>query len=97
MVNPFRRYAKVGLLLAFGVLLLGNRGGCKRMAVEAWADLQAQLDSHQEQLDFQQDQICDLYEASDLPFPPECIDPRECLDPDCNPCSPSDQKAGLCP
>ena len=74
MVKPFRRYAKVGLLLAMGVVLLGNREGCQQMAVEAWADLPAQLNFHQEQLDSQQEQICDLYEASTLDFPPECIE-----------------------
>ena len=97
MVNPFRQYAKVGLLLALGVVLLGNRGGCQQMAIEAWEDVQAQLGSHQEQLDSQQDQICDLYEASDLPFPLECIHFPECRDPACNPCLPSDRRAGVCP
>ena len=83
MVKPLRRSARVGLLLALFLGLLGN-GQCQ-MAMEIWADIQAQLDSHQEQLDSQQDQICTLYEDSELPFPPECIMPPECpaADPLC--------------
>jgi len=93
MTKILRNPAKAGLLLALLIGLLGN-GQCQ-MAVEIWADLQAQLDSHQEQLDSQQDQICTLYGDSDLPRPPECIDPRRCPEPcECDPCAP---ECGGCP
>jgi hypothetical protein len=67
------------------------------MAMEAWQDLQAQLDSHQEQLDSQVDLICDLYRAASLDMPPECPlglpDPPEgchpgSTDPICDPPGP---------
>ncbi len=96
MVNALRRSVKAGLFLALGVVSLGNRGQCE-MAAEVWADIQAQLDSHQEQLDSQLDLICDLYFALDLTRPPECPldlpdDPEPCFpgstDPRCDPPSP---------
>ena len=79
MTKILRHPAKVGLLLALLIGLLGT-GRCE-MAMQIWADLQEQLDS-------QQEQICVLYEVSELDFPPECIMPKECTDPDCNPGGP---------
>ena len=96
MVKSLRRYAKVGLLLALGVVLLGNRGGCQQMAMEVWADLQAQLDFHQAQIDSQQDQICELYKDSTLDFPWQCIEGRRGPQGQSH-CSPDDRKIGLCP
>jgi hypothetical protein len=87
MTKIFRHPAKVGLLLALLMGLLGT-GQCE-MAMKIWAGLQEQLDSQKEQLDSQkeqldsqQDQICLLYEASDLPFPPQCFIIPECPEPD---------------
>ena len=93
MTKILRHPAKVGLLLALLIGLLGT-GRCQ-MAMDIWVDLQAQLDSHQMQLDSQQDQICALYDASDLPFPPECIELDECPGSDCEVCAPS--KTNICP
>ena len=43
------------------------------LLVDAVDELRFESDDQQDQLDSQQDQICELYEASDLPFPLECI------------------------
>ncbi len=95
MTKILRRPAEVGLLLALLIGLLGNER-CQ-MAMDVWVDLQAQLDSHQQQLVSQQEQICALYEASDLDLPTECITPLPCppSDPDCDVCIPS--KTTVCP
>ncbi len=57
------------------------------LLVDAVDELRLETDDQQAQIDSQQDQICALYKASDLPFPPECITARRCppTDPDCGP------------
>ena len=97
MTQILRHPAKVGLLLALLVGLIGAQGnGCHQVAMELWVDLQAQLDSQQQQLDSQQDQICALYEVSALDSPPECIEVPDCPEPPCDVCSPAGCKAGDC-
>ena len=90
MVKPLQRYAKVGLLLALFVGLIGAQGdrGCRQMAMKVWADLQAQLDSQQEQLDTQEERICHLYFHECHTLPPECRNFSKCgsacsTDPGC--------------
>ncbi len=62
MTKVLRHPARIGLLLALFVGLIGSQGdgGCRQTAMKAWADLQAQLDAHQDQLDAQHEQICAL-------------------------------------
>ncbi len=82
MTKVLRHPARIGLLLALLVGLIGSRGngGCHQAAMEVWADLQAQLDSHEERLVAQQDQICELYLLTGNERPPECGPPDKCSD-----------------
>ena len=65
------------------------------LLVDAVDELMLESDDQQAQIDSQQDQICALYEASDLPFPLECISlpepPENC---ETNPSDPACGRGG---
>ncbi len=54
------------------------------LLVDAVDELQLESDDQQAQIDSQQDQICELYDLTGFPFPPQCI-----TAPPCNDCPPS--------
>ena len=93
------------LTLSVGVISASGRFPHKRplafiheqigLLFDAVDELRLDSDDQQAQIDSQQDQICELYEASDLPFPLECITLPDCPGTDCNPCFPS--KTRICP
>ena len=64
------------------------------LLVDAVDELRFESDDQQAQIDSQQDQICELYDLTGFPFPPQCITLPP-PPPDQSPCIPS--KTTVCP
>ena len=65
------------------------------LLVDSVDELRLESDDQQAQIDSQQDQICELYDLTGFPFPPQCITFRRCPGDDCDPCIPG--KTTVCP